>query len=322
MSSPSFFQDNSVYTPYLDYDVNYLIECFKNLAYIEVKLKMEVFFMNTMQAFVRTNAKSGHIELQDVEIPSIDQDEVLVKVEASGVIVKVGELVQHFKEGQRVIVSSSMQIKGGCWAEYVVASPDKIIPMLDEIDFLTGAALPVAGKTALESMNALNLSKGDILFIAGASGAIGTLIIQLATNKGVHVIGSASSKNHAYMKSLGAKYTVDYTDPNWKTQVRQQDVDAALAIQPGTGEDCLAVVRDGGKVITVSGDKLEPERNIDTRQFQHQLKIRPTMNELMKDIVANNIKLVIEKTYPFEDALQALEKTETRHARGKLIVVL
>lgn len=303
--------------------------------------------MNTMQAFVRTDAKSGQVELQEMTIPAIDQDEVLIKVEAfgvgihdryfipsqvsfpytigseaAGVVVKVGEQVQHLKEGQRVIVSSSMQIKGGCWAEYVVASPDKIVPMLDEIDFLTGAALPVAGKTALESMNALNLSKGDTLFIAGASGAIGTLIIQLATNKGVHVIGSASSKNHEYMKSLGAEFTVDYTNPNWKTEVRKQDVDAALAIQPGTGEDCLAVVKDGGKVITVSGDKLEPERNIDARQFQHQLQIQSTMNELMESIVANDIKVIIEKTYPFEDALQALEKTETRHARGKLVVEL
>lgn len=306
--------------------------------------------MSAMQAFVRTNAKSGHVELQDVEIPSIDQDEVLVKVEAfgvgihdrnfipshasfpytigseaSGVIVKIREQVQHFKEGQRVIVSSSVQIKGGCWAEYVVASPKKIVPMLDEIDFLTGAALPVAGKTALECMNALNLSKGDILFIAGASGAIGTLIIQLATNKGVHVIGSASSKNHAYMKSLGTEHTVDYNDPNWKNQIKHlipQGVDAALAIQPGTGEDCLAIVKDGGKVITVSGDKVEPERNIDARQFQHQLQIQPTMNDLMESIVANKIKVVIEKTYPFEDALHALEKTETRHARGKLIVAL
>src|SRR5699024_8540359 len=303
--------------------------------------------MNTMQAFVRTDAKSGQVELQEMTIPAIDQDEVLIKVEAfgvgihdryfipsqvsfpytigseaAGVVVKVGEQVQHLKEGQRVIVSSSMQIKGGCWAEYVVASPDKVVPMLDKIDFLTGAALPVAGKTALESMNALNLSKGDTLFIAGASGAIGTLIIQLATNKGVHVIGSASSKNHEYMKSLGAEFTVDYTDPNWKTEVRKQDVDAALAIQPGTGEDCLAVVKDGGKVITVSGDKLEPERNIDARQFQHQLQIQSTMNELMESIVANDIKVIIEKTHPFEDALQALEKTETRHARGKLVVEL
>src|SRR5699024_12457757 len=117
-----------------------------------------------------------------------------------------------------------------------------------------------------ESMNALNLSKGDTLFIAGASGAIGTLIIQLATNKGVHMIGSACSKNHVYMKSLGAEFTVDYTNPNWKTEVRKQEVDAAIAIQHGTGKDCLAVVKEGGKVIPVSDDRLDPRLKIDPRQ--------------------------------------------------------
>lgn len=306
--------------------------------------------MDIMKAFVRTNATNEHVELQEVAIPTIDSHEVLVKVEAfgvgihdryflpqqaifpytigtegAGIVVKVGDKVKNIEVGQRVILSSSMQLKSGCWAEYVATSPDKTVPMLDNIDFSTGAVLPVAGKTALESMHALNLVKGDTLFVAGASGAIGTLVIQLATNKGIHVIGSALSKNHDYMKSLGAEHTVDYTDDDWKSKVKQwipNGVDAALAIQPGTGTDSLDVVKNSGKVITVSGDKVESERNIDARQFQHQLELQSSLNDLMDGVVANKLKIVIEQTYPFEEALQALEKTETRHARGKLVVTL
>lgn len=310
---------------------------------------MVVLKLDKMKAFVRIGSENNRVELMDVNIPTIDENEVLVKVasfgvgihdryfipkeatfpypiriEGAGLIVKTGEQVKDFRIGDRVIFSSSMQLKGGCYAACVAVSSDAIIHMPKEMNFTEGAAIPVAGKTALESINALNLTKGETLFIAGASGAIGTLVIQLAKNKGIRVIGLASSKNHTYMKSLGAEEAVDYNDPNWKIKVKQWvpgGVDAALAIQPGTGADSMEVVKNGGEVITVSGDKVEDsERDITVRQFQHQLTIQEAVNELLQDIVTEKIKIIIERVYPFEEALKALEKTETRHARGKLVV--
>lgn len=304
--------------------------------------------METMKAFVRISAENKRVELKKVAIPEIDKDEVLVKVqafgvgihdryfiptnvtfpypigtEAAGIITKTGIVVSDFQSGDRVILSSSLQLKGGCWAQYVAVSSKMLIPMPDEIDFIQGASVPVAGKTAIESMRALNLKVGETLFVAGASGAIGTLIIQLAKNQGIRVIGSASSKNHAYMLSLGAEKAVDYSSPDWKDQVKQWvpgGVDAALAIQLGTGEDSMDVVKDGGKVITVSGDKVDSERNIIVQQFQHQLDIQQAIGMLIEDIDAGKVHPVIEQVYSFERALEALKKTETRHARGKLVV--
>ena len=206
---------------------------------------------------------------------------------------------------------------------FVRISAQNHLPMPDEIDFTQGASIPVAGKTAIESMGALNLKEGDSLFVAGASGAIGTLIIQLAKNQGIRVIGSASSKNHEYMLSLGAEKVVDYSNPDWKDQVKQWvpgGVDAALAIQFGTGEDSMDVVKDGGKVITVSGNRVDSERNIIVQQFQHQLDIQHALGMLIEDIAAGKVHPVIEHVYSFEQALDALKKTETRHARGKLVV--
>lgn len=244
--------------------------------------------------------------------------------EATGIITKRGSEVSEFQNGDRVILSSSLQLKGGCWAEYVAVSSKMLIPIPDKISFIEGATIPVAGKKAIESMRTLDLKKGNTLFVAGASGAIGTLIIQMAKNQGIRVIGSASSKNHAHMLTLGAEKTVDYSNPNWKINVKQwfpSGVDAALAIQPGTGKDSMDVVKDGGKVVTVSGDKVEKsERNIIVEQFQHQLDIQQAIGMLIKDIIAGKIHPVIEKVYSFEQALDALKKTETRHARGKLVV--
>lgn len=301
-----------------------------------------------MKAYVRISNQSEKLELIEVPIPTIDKDEVLINVKAfgvgvhdryfippnaafpfpigaegSGVIEKIGSEVFDFQKGDRVIFSSSMQVKGGSWAECVAVPTKSLIRMPNTMKFEEGAALPVVGKTAMESMRALDLQQGDTLFVAGATGAIGSLVIQLANNQGIHVVGSASSRNQDYMISIGAKKAVDYTNPNWKKEVnswRPGGVDAALAIQSGTAKDSMDVIKDAGKLITVSGDKINPERDIFVKQFQHQLDLQESIGILVKNIQAKNIKVVIDHVYPFEEALDALEKSETRHARGKLIV--
>lgn len=137
------------------------------------------------------------------------------------------------------------------------------------------------------------------------------------------MIGSASERNHAYMKELGAETAVDYNDSDWKEQVRTWapgGVDAALAIQPGTADDSMEVVKDGGRVITVSGDVAESTGSVLVKQFDHLLDIQTAVRTLIESIEAGTLTIEIEQEYPFDKALEALEKTETRHARGKLVV--
>lgn len=304
--------------------------------------------MDKMKAYVRVSDQSEEVERIEVPIPIIEKNEVLINVKAfgvgihdryfipsnvkfpfvigaegSGVIVKIGSEVFDFQKGDRVIFSSSMLAKGGSWAKYVAVPANCLIHMPDTLDFEVGAALPVAGKTAMESIRALNLHKGDTLFVAGATGAIGSLVVQLATNLGIDVIGSASSKNQKYMQAIGAKKSVDYTNLNWKQEVKNWKpggVEAALAIQKGTGKDSMDVVKKGGTLITVSGDKVHSDRGIFVKQFQHQLNIQEAIEKLVEEIDTGKVEVVISHVYPFEKALDALEKSETRHVRGKLIV--
>ena len=306
--------------------------------------------MKTMKAFVRIDAQNQEVQLMDVAMPKIHEDEVLVKVDAFGVgihdryfipnsvdfpyvigsegagtIMELGNRVSGFKLGDRVIFTTILQVQGGSWAEYAVAEQTSLIPLPDNLTFAQGAALPIAGKTALECMRSLQLFKNDTLFIAGASGAIGTLVIQLASSKGVHVSASSSKENHDYMKSLGVEKAVDYNDPNWQTEITEWSKDgviAGLAIQPGTGAHSIEVVKDDGKLITVSGDNhtVVPVRNISVEQMGHNSDTQQKFIELINAVSKGEIRLVIEKEYAFDEALQALEKTETRHARGKLIV--
>ncbi len=303
-----------------------------------------------MQAYVRTDATDQNVELAEVPAPAPDADEVLVAVhafgvgvhdryfipqgvsfpyviglEAAGVVVETGAEVTGIDVGDRVMVNSAGNPKGGTWAPFAAMNPRHVTVVPDALDLMTAAAIPIAGDAAVESLHTLGMESGQTLFVAGASGAIGTLVVQMAAQRGVRVAGSASLANHDYLRSLGAELTVDYGDLTWTDQVREWaagGVDAALAIQPGTPAPSLQVVRDGGHLVTVSGDPCPTERGIDVEQFPHRADTRSDMAELVADISIGRTRRVIEHVYPFEQALTALEKTETRHARGKLVVTV
>lgn len=308
-----------------------------------------------MKAFVRTSASNMEVIVQDVPIPEIKSDEVLIQVKAfgvgiydryfipggmgfgenpnfpyviwsegSGIVVKKWNNVSNFTIDDKVIFTTVLQEQGWSWAEFAVAKESTLIKLPANLSYEQGAALPIAGKTALDAFKALHITEGNTLFVAGASGAIGTLIIQMAKMKGAKIAASASEKNHEYMKSLWADKTVDYHDSDWKNEVKSWSnggVDMALAIQPQTVHDSMEVVKDGWRVITVSGDdQTLPERGISIQQFQHSMDSSPMMKQFVSDVADWTMTVTLQKVYSFEEALLALEKTETRHARWKLVV--
>ncbi|WP_207345274.1 zinc-binding dehydrogenase [Arthrobacter sp. E3] len=232
-----------------------------------------------------------------------------------------------FPPGERIAFVSSMQPKGGTWAEYAaVKGSSLIIPIPDNVDFVHAAAIPVAGNTVLRALHALTgMPSGGSLFIAGGSGAIGTLGIQLARQHKWRVGASASAANHGYLRSLGAEFVVDYHCPDWVEQVRQwmpDGVDGALAVQPGTAAETLGVVKNGGQLVPISGDTAAPERDIEVAGIPYQVEVHAEVLQLMNDVAAAEIHVELEHVHPFEDALAALARVQTRRARGKTVLQL
>lgn len=125
------------------------------------------------------------------------------------------------------------------------------------------------------------------------------------------------------MKGLGVDKAVDYHNDDWQQQVKDwcpKDVDAAIAIHPGTSAQSQNVVKSGGTIVTVSGDQLVPERNIQLRQVNDAASAKADLVDLFNQVAMGKTKLPIEKVYPFTDGLKALEKVKTRHTRGKLVL--
>ncbi len=308
--------------------------------------------MQSMTAFVIPSVHDQAIALAQVAVPGIAADELLVEVkavgvgihdsyflprelsypypigiEAAGVVAQVGSSVSGYAPGDRIVFISVMQSKGGVWAQFAAVRSDSLIlPIPEGMSFEQAAAVPVAGNTTLRALHTLpGIDQGGSIFVAGASGAIGTFALQLARARGWQVAASASSRNHDYLRSLGAAVTVDYHDAVWPEQVRQwrpEGVDGALAVQPQTTADSARVVKDGGTVVTISGDQVSPTRGVRIAGLDYESDVHGELLALMDDIVAGRIELVIEQIYPFTDALSALAKVQTRRARGKVVLSL
>ena len=305
-----------------------------------------------MKAFVIPQAGEVTVEAAVMPRPRIDDDELLVRVkavgvgihdtyflpadasypypigiEAAGVVQEVGSAVSGHRPGDGIAFVRSLQPKGGTWAEFVAVKASSLIMEVPaDLDFVTAAALPVAGNTILRAFHALaDLPAGATLFIAGASGAIGTLAIQLASRRGLRVAASASTANHDYMISLGAEKVVDYRDMGWQNQVREWmpgGVDAAIAVQPGTSATSMSVVRDGGQLVTISGDQVLSERGVRMVGIPYHVDVRKELAQLIAEAASGVIHVELERVYPFDEALSALAKVRTRSARGKSVLSL
>lgn len=93
-----------------------------------------------------------------------------------------------------------------------------------------------------------------------------------------------------------------------------------MGVQPGTAAETMQVVKDGGRVIAISGDTVESERDILVEAIPYQLDVRGELAKLMTDIENNTLHLEVEQVYPFEQVPAALAKVQTRHARGKNVL--
>src|SRR5262249_58871827 len=99
------------------------------------------------------------------------------------------------------------------------------------------------------------------LLVTKGAGNTGSLAIQLATAMGVEVTATASASATDRLRSLGAAQVVDYHDPNWPDQLHGR-FDGALTAADGTATAALPLVRDGGRLCSLTSDAPPPPRAI------------------------------------------------------------
>src|SRR3954467_7039422 len=128
----------------------------------------------------------------------------------AGEVVEAGVGVSHVLPGDEVYGETGMT--DGAFAEYVCAPADHVAPKPNGLTFEEGAAVPLAGCTALQALrDVARVQPGQRLLVNGASGGVGTFAVQIGKALGAHVTGVCSTGNVELVRSLGADDVVDYT---------------------------------------------------------------------------------------------------------------
>jgi NADPH:quinone reductase-like Zn-dependent oxidoreductase len=238
--------------------------------------------------------------------------------DVAGVVKATGPAVTKFAVGDEVIAyARKHHVQNGTYAELVAVDEDAAAAKPSNVDFATAAALPLAGLTALQSLKAAGTGEGDTVLVHAAAGGVGHLAVQIAKALGAEVVGTASARNHDYLRSLGA-VPVEYG--TGLPQRIQGKVDVAVDFVGGEAlTDSFDIVNDPSRVVTVVDAETAFGRG------GRYVFVRPYAEELtwLAQLVDEG-KLVIDiaESFPLERAADAHRSSEQGHTRGKIAITV
>ena len=242
-------------------------------------------------------------------------------LDVSGTVEEVGPGVARFKRGDEVYVSLEVEAGGG-YAEYVVAKETIVAGKPGTLSHVEAAAVPVAGLTAWQTLfEVAQLRAGQKVLIHAAAGGVGNFAVQFAKAKGAHVIGTASSKNQAFLGELGVDQAVDYQKTRFEDVV--QDADVVLdTIGGDTQERSFKALKKGGILVSIVQP---PSQELATKYGVRALfygghPSSSNLAEIAKLIDAGKLKTVVETVFPLAEARRAHELSQSGHARGKIVL--
>lgn len=281
-------------------------------------------------------ASPGHIPLSD----------------AAGEIVEIGERVERFRVGERVVntfmprwfggpfrASSRDELYGsdrdGWLTEYKVVSEESLLPLPEYLTFEQGASLPCAAVTAWVALNGDRPVKAGETVLTLGTGGVALFAIQLAKLLGARVIATTSSEAKAsQLKMLGADEVIDYRRmPEWSRQVRRltdgYGVERVIEVGgPGTLNQSIQSVCVGGELALIGFVAQDAGAAVDfftlfksgARFRVISVGSRDDFEQMNRALVRHRIIPVIDSLFPFADAAQAWHRFESRRHVGKIVI--
>jgi NADPH:quinone reductase-like Zn-dependent oxidoreductase len=295
------------------------------------------------------------LSLQDLPGPLVGPDHVLVEVRAaavnpadskiragylqgafphhtplvpgwdvSGIVRETGTAVPEWKPGDEVIgYVRKDHVQHGTYAELVSAPVRTLARKPSTVDFATAAGLPLAGLTALQALRAAKVGEGDTVLVHAAAGGVGHLAVQIARVLGAsRVIGTASERNHDFLRSLGAE-PVRYGDGLVERVAQLVEGDGRVdAVFDCVGGEALdqspALVRDPARIVSI----------VDTRviglggKYAFAEPVAADLRWLASQADAARLRVEVQETFPLERAADAHRLIEGGHVRGKIVLTV
>ena len=175
-------------------------------------------------------------------------------VDVAGTVEKIGEGVSGFAVNDAVVGILGPKAVRGAWSQYCCLSADRALKKPGNYSFEEAAACAVAGKTAAAAVMSSAVQPGQTAIVVGASGGIGSIIVQILSSQGARVIGVCSGRNAALVGSLGAEIIVDYTRGPYGEQLSlKADVVIDCIGGRDVEEQAFRVLKNQGRFVTLVG---------------------------------------------------------------------
>ncbi|GGS95377.1 oxidoreductase [Streptomyces daghestanicus] len=245
------------------------------------------------------------LSARPVELPSG------VGLDAAGVVDEIGEGVEGVAVGDHVFGKGI-----DTYAEYAVLTA--WAPMPEGLTFEEAAGYPSVTETALRVLRECEVRPGQTLLVSGASGGVGSAVLQIARDRGVTVIGTAGPANQDYLRGLGALATT-YGE-GWTERVRRLGrVDAALDLAgSGVIRDLVELTGDPRKVVSIA-DLGAP--GLGVRFSGTAGSVPDALAEAAALVARGKLRIPVERTYPLTGAAAAHIDSRAGHARGRRVIV-
>ncbi len=243
--------------------------------------------------------------------------------DVAGVVVSVGPGVDSPKTGDRVYGAAGAVAGGsGSFAEYATASSSRLARLPAGLTFTQGAALPLAGVSALQAIEEnLKLGAGSRILIHGGAGGIGSLAIQLAKGLGAYVASTCRGGLVSFVKSLGADEVINMDEQAFQDKLKGFD-----AVLDTIGADIyshsFSVLKKGGMLLTmIAQPNAELAEKFGVRTLGQFTDVNTARLERLARLVAEGkIKVQVDRVLPLAQAREAFLARETGPLRGKIVL--
>ena len=280
----------------------------------EVRVRVAAASLNPVDYKMR---EGGMPALREGDLP------VTLGRDLCGVIDAIGPNVAHVVPGEPVF--AHVAFGRGAYAEYVIVKVGEFAPKPETLTVVDAASLPLATTTAWQGLfEHGELTSGERVLIHGASGGVGYLAVQLAKLHGADVIATGSAANLAWLSSLGADQVIDYKSKRFEDEVR--DVDLVFDLIGGdTRARSWPVLKPGGRLVNTTHDG-----DVAAEASQHGRKgetymAHPDAHQLRRVgqfADEGRLQVLVDRTYPLEEAAAAQSYLQDGHPRGKVVLEL
>ncbi|CAE8610687.1 unnamed protein product [Polarella glacialis] len=276
--------------------------------------------------------------------------------DAAGEVVALGPDCSTFKAGDKVLMGLGLAESfsetadfgpAGAFAEYCVCPESQMFKLPASVDLSVFAGLPMSGLTAYQALFTGNGSSttgqplgnvgpGSQVLVLGGDRGVGHLAVQMAKLRGATVVATASPNKLAWVEAIGAAQTINYKQEAWTQQLVSEGKEGSFDLLldlVGWATSCEEVVRatkflcPQGQYISVANnaEALEAVEAADTQASCACKSMLATCNsedldQLVQWVAEGNLKVYVDRTYPFSEARHALHHSILSQSSGKVLL--